>query len=178
MRSSRRNAAPGVAGEYCREDRNDFRTLHGPTTAHSGRPRIVAVGRFFPRKGFDTVIEVLTTVPSAELVIAGGPPRAELDTVPEACRLLRMAAEPVVAERVSLYGPIARADMPALLRSADVVACTPWYEPFGIVPLEAVARGVPVGASAVGGMLDTVVQQGRGASRPGHPGRGDGPRSV
>ncbi len=130
---------------------------HGPTAAHTGRPRIVAVGRFVPRKGFDTVIEALTTVPSAELVIAGGPPRAELDTVPEACRLLKLAADLGVAERVSLYGSVARAEMPALLRSADVVACTPWYEPFGIVPLEAMACGVPVVASAVGGMLDTVV---------------------
>src|SRR5687767_15447778 len=47
--------------------------------------------------------------------------------------------------------------MPALLRSADVVACVPWYEPFGIVPLEAMAAGVPVVAAAVGGLIDTVV---------------------
>ena len=50
-----------------------------------------------------------------------------------------------------------RADVPALLRSADVVVCVPWYEPFGIVPLEAMACGVPVVGSAVGGLLDTVV---------------------
>ena len=47
--------------------------------------------------------------------------------------------------------------MPALLRSADVVACVPWYEPFGMVALEALACGVPVVASAVGGLVDTVV---------------------
>jgi glycosyltransferase involved in cell wall biosynthesis len=59
-----------------------------------------------------------------------------------------------------------RADVAALLRSADAAVCVPWYEPFGIVPLEAMACGVPVVASAVGGMLDSVVDGVTGAHVP------------
>ena len=62
-----------------------------------------------------------------------------------------------MADRVRFLGKVAREHVPALMRSADVVVSVPWYEPFGIVPLEAMACGVPVVASAVGGHLDTVV---------------------
>jgi glycosyltransferase involved in cell wall biosynthesis len=47
--------------------------------------------------------------------------------------------------------------MPAWYRSADVLAAAPWYEPFGLTPLEAMACGVPVVATAVGGLTDTIV---------------------
>ena len=53
-----------------------------------------------------------------------------------------------------------------MFRSADAVVCTPWYEPFGIVPLEAMACGVPVVAAAVGGLRDTVVDHGTGLHVP------------
>ena len=72
-------------------------------------------------------------------------------------RLRAVAAAAGVADRVRFLGAVGRAEVPALLRSADAVVCVPWYEPFGIVPLEAMACGVPVVASAVGGLIDTVV---------------------
>jgi D-inositol-3-phosphate glycosyltransferase len=135
----------------------DLFTPAGPNTQRGEHQRVVSVGRLVPRKGFDDLVRALTTMPHAELVIVGGPEKALLGADPEACRLRHLAEELGVADRMRLCGSVARDDMPAILRSADVVACTPWYEPFGIVPLEAMACGVPVEASAVGGMLDTVV---------------------
>ena len=125
--------------------------------SHTGRVRIVTLSRLVPRKGIADVIEALVDVPSAELVVAGGGDGPDLLTDPEAQRLSQLARTLGVADRVYLRGRVARDDVPALLRSADIVACTPWYEPFGIVPLEAMACGVPVVVSSVGGLVDTVV---------------------
>ncbi|OMH29320.1 hypothetical protein BKD30_01130 [Tersicoccus phoenicis] len=133
--------------------------------------RIVALGRLVERKGVDTVIAALAALPAsapdsavpntsalngAVLHIAGGPDAAELDEDPEAVRLTALARDLGVEDRVVLHGRVDRAGAAALLATADVVACTPWYEPFGMVPLEAMACGRPVVGSAVGGLLDSV----------------------
>jgi glycosyltransferase involved in cell wall biosynthesis len=110
-----------------------------------------------PHKGFDTMIEALPAIPNAEYVIVGGPDPEQLDADPEVKRLRALAAALGVRDRVRFTGAVARDDLPAVLRSADVVTCTPWYEPRGLVPLEAMACGVAVVASAVGSMLDMVV---------------------
>lgn len=123
----------------------------------SQRLRIVTLSRLVPRKGVADVIEALVHVPDAELIVAGGGEGPELVEDPEARRLRALAQSLGVGDRVWLRGRVERHEVPALLRSADVVACTPWYEPFGIVPLEAMACGVPVVVSSVGGLVDTVV---------------------
>jgi glycosyltransferase involved in cell wall biosynthesis len=133
-------------------------TTDGPVEPRPGLPaRILAVARLVERKGVGEAVEALTQLPEAELVIAGGPDRAELDSDPEVRRLRELAGRHGVSDRVEFRGRVGRAELPALLRSADVAVCVPWYEPFGIVPLEAMACGVPVVASSVGGLVDTVV---------------------
>ena len=140
--------------------------LFHPAVTPEPRPprlrRVVCVGRLVERKGIGNAIEALGRMraaggPDTELVVAGGPDAGDLDGDAEVARLRQVAARAGVLDRVVFRGRVGREDLPALLRSADVAVCVPWYEPFGIVPLEAMACGVPVVASAVGGIIDTVV---------------------
>ncbi|HEY0812652.1 MAG TPA: glycosyltransferase [Pseudonocardia sp.] len=129
----------------------------GPAVPRGDRPRLVSIGRLVRRKGVDEVITALAAVPDAELLVAGGQADAETDPDPDTARLRAVAADNGVTERVRFLGALARNEVPTLLRSADVVVCAPWYEPFGIVALEAMACERAVVATAVGGMQDTVV---------------------
>jgi glycosyltransferase involved in cell wall biosynthesis len=138
----------------CGVDTDDFR----PMPAHRPeRPRLLVIGRIVERKGVGNAIEALAHLPGVELVVAGGPASELLSTDPEVVRLRSLAAGLGVGDRVRFLGAVSRADVPALMNSAHVVVAVPWYEPFGIVPVEAMACGRPVVGSAVGGLLDTVV---------------------
>jgi glycosyltransferase involved in cell wall biosynthesis len=131
-------------------------TPDGPVAPRGHRKRLLVLGRVVERKGQDDAVRALRAVPDAELVVVGGPPAEQLDGDPEVSRLRAVAAQAGVADRLVFTGAVARADVPAWIRSADVVLAVPWYEPFGITPLEAMACGRPVVATAVGGLQDTV----------------------
>lgn len=119
--------------------------------------RMVAVSRLVERKGLAVAIEACAQLHDVELVIAGGPPKEALSSDPEAMRLKKLARRLGVDERVVFTGRLDRRQVSLLLRSADVAVSVPRYEPFGMVLLEAMACGVPVVASSVGGHIDTVV---------------------
>jgi glycosyltransferase involved in cell wall biosynthesis len=149
-----------------------FFSADGPVPARKRRHRILSVGRLVPRKGVDLVIRALPYLREAGfadvelLIVGGGGDSGVLHADPEVRRLLDLAAELGVSDHVSLQGQVSRGEMPGIFRSADAVVCAPWYEPFGIVPLEAMACGVPVVAAAVGGLRDTVVDHATGLHVP------------
>jgi glycosyltransferase involved in cell wall biosynthesis len=140
----------------CGVDLDRFRPYGSAAPRGRGGPVLVALSRLVERKGVDTAIEALAHIPDATLLVAGGPPRSELDGEPEIRRLRGVAEASGVLGRVQFLGRVERGAVPELLRAADVVVALPWYEPFGMVPLEAMACGAPVVATAVGGHLDTV----------------------
>lgn len=128
-------------------DRNVF---SGPT--EQPRPwswRLITTGRFDPRKGFETAIRALPLLPEEATLACWGRGGDE-----ERDRLSRIAADLGVADRVG-FGTLEREELPEQYRASDaMVFPSTWAEPFGLVPIEAMACGVPVLATGVGGSAE------------------------
>jgi glycosyltransferase involved in cell wall biosynthesis len=111
------------------------------------RWRLLYLGRVVAQKGIDTAIASLRLLPErARLDIVGdddGGYRSELE---------RLAVNLGVEDRVNFERSVSREQLPGLYRAADaVVFPVKWPEPWGLVPLEAMALGRPVLASGRGG---------------------------
>jgi D-inositol-3-phosphate glycosyltransferase len=122
---------------------------------------ILQLGRMVPRKGVENVIRSLAFMPQhvkARLVVVGGESADPDDgKTPEIARLRGIARECGVSERVSFTGQRQREHLHCFYNACDVFVTTPWYEPFGITPLEAMACARPVVGSDVGGIKHSVV---------------------
>jgi glycosyltransferase involved in cell wall biosynthesis len=116
-----------------------------------------------PRKGVDNVIRGLARLRrdhgiSARLLVVGGESETPDPAItPEIGRLLAIAEEEAVTDAVTFVGSRGRGVLCYDYCAADVFVTTPWYEPFGITPVEAAACGTPVVGAAVGGIRTTVV---------------------
>lgn len=152
----------------CGYDAADFRRVpRAVARAALGWSRdafvVLQLGRLVPRKGIDTVIDALGILQrdhgiAARLAIVGGSSeRPSPVATPEIGRLMQCAQAADVADRVTFVGRRDRHELHRYFSAADVFVTTPWYEPFGITPLEAMACGTPVIGSAVGGIRTTVV---------------------
>jgi glycosyltransferase involved in cell wall biosynthesis len=129
----------------------------------AGRPVVLAVGRLTPQKGFDLLLEAMTILgdrePAPLLVIAGDGPQA--------ARLAARSA--ALGSDVRFLG--LRADIPALLAAADVVAVPSRWEGQPLIVQEALRAGRPLVASRVGGIPSLTGEDAALLVPPGDPGR-------
>jgi D-inositol-3-phosphate glycosyltransferase len=116
-------------------------------------PVLLFVGRIEPLKGIDVLIRAAAHLDgNFQLLVVGGDGK-------DAGRkrdLRRLAREIGVAGRVVLADAVPHDELPGVYNAADVCVVPSYYESFGLVALEAMACGVPVVASRVGGLKETV----------------------
>ena len=122
---------------------------------------LLQLGRMVKRKGVDNVIRGLAHLRrngcKCRLIIVGGEGDPDyFDTDPEIKRLKAIAAEEEVTDYITFAGRKSRDELKYYYSAADIFITTPWYEPFGITPLEAMACGTPVIGANVGGIKYSV----------------------
>jgi D-inositol-3-phosphate glycosyltransferase len=128
---------------------------------------IVYVGRIVPRKDVRNIIRALaqlkarrlaadtTTMPTL-LIVGGETEQPDPAATPEIGVVRELAAQLDVLDQVRFAGRRQPDELHLWYAAADVAVTTPWYEPFGLTPLEAMACGVPVIGSCVGGIAFTI----------------------
>ena len=129
-----------------------------PTDKHI----VLYAGRLEWRKGIGTLVQAIGDLREkwqdiALYIIGGGSTKASkhLDT-DEMGRLMALIHELGIQDRVHFLGAKPQTQIAQYYAAADVCAAPSYYEPFGIVPIEAMACGTPVVASRTGGMQFTV----------------------
>lgn len=132
-------------------------TSVGPTLDRTDLHRVLCLApNPLPGNGFDIAIKVMPKVRGTELVVA----ETEVtDRSHDKARdgLKRLANELGVSGQVRFVGTVADDELPMMVRSADVVACTPRQPPRATSVLQAMASGVAVVALPVGVLSDVVV---------------------
>jgi len=174
-------ASDHMRREFERHGATRVQTIGLPVTAagrlaeDTGRAQrapamILFAGRMESTKGGDLLLDTLPEVrrrldrPLALTLLGDGPARAAWEQ--QATQL--MLRDPAITVRFT--GWVAEAERDAAYTSADVLVLpSVWPEPFGLVGLEAGARGVPTAAFAVGGIPEWLADGVNGHLAPGDP---------
>lgn len=140
---------PDTAVVHSGIDTRDFPIPETPPPERPWAWRLLYVGRLDPRKGIETLVRALALLPAEAMlsVVGDGPSTVR-------ARLVRLAGELGCAARVR-FSVLPRSALRDVYRTADaVVFPSEWEEPFGLVPLEAMACATPVVATRTGGAAE------------------------
>jgi glycosyltransferase involved in cell wall biosynthesis len=137
---------------YSGVDRTDFPTPAPGEDAGPWTGRLLYVGRVEVRKGVEAAVRALAGLPESYTLAVVGPGDERY-----LAELHRLAESLGIGERVR-FDTVERDALRAHYLAADaVVFPSEWAEPFGLVPLEAMACGRPVVATAMGGSAEFLV---------------------
>ncbi|HST35101.1 MAG TPA: glycosyltransferase [Allosphingosinicella sp.] len=132
-----------------------------PAAGKEQGARLIVVGHLIPRKGQDLALRALATLPEASLTLVGdGPERARLEA---------LAHQLGLAGRVHFLGAQPHAALPGLIAAANVLVLPTVSEGLANVWVEALACGVPVVTSDVGGARDVIDRPEAGRLVPREP---------
>jgi D-inositol-3-phosphate glycosyltransferase len=149
-------ASPGVATSFFSPgDRQGARRALG----WGNKPLVLFVGRIQPLKGVDVAVKALAKLENkdAELMIVGGASGSFGSS--ESAHIRKLICDLQLDGRVHFVEPQPHHLLSTYYRAADAVLVPSRSESFGLVALEAAACGIPVVASAVGGLLNLVEHQ-------------------
>lgn len=131
-----------------------------PTT----RRRVIVPRRLFPKNGVEYFVRALPRIAAAvdveAIVVGDGPERARLD---------RLAAELGVDGRIRFLGAKPHVEMPGVFSSAEIAVIPSLMEASSVAALEAMACGIPVAASRVGGLPEIIDESVGTLFEPGNP---------
>ena len=102
------------------------------------------------------------------LIVGGETEEPDPVATPEISALRDLAGDLGVSDQIRFIGRKQPDELHLWYSAADVAVTTPWYEPFGLTPLEAMACAVPVIGSRVGGIAFTIADGETGYLVPPH----------
>jgi glycogen(starch) synthase len=130
-----------------------------------GVATVLFVGRFVTRKGigdlFDAIPAILARLPKTRFVLVGGYGPAEdvaRNWLPHTLESAR--------DRIEFTGWMTSDQVERRYQDATVLVVPSWYEPFGMVILEGMVRGIPIAAANVGGPAEILVHERTGLLFP------------